>query len=211
MKTKHSNYLAAAALAALSMLALAACNSTAVRDTWTAPDVSRISFKKIMVVATFPDMADRRNAEDALKAQITRADCVTSYSVLGDETDVKDIAKVSAVIKAAGVDGIVVMRPVLEKSEILYRPGMLYPGPYRMFRSYYSPYYALRPYYYQPGRYSVERTVEIETNIYEAAGGRLLWSAVTTSPNPTDPQQLMKDASAAIRAELVREGLISRP
>jgi hypothetical protein len=50
--------------------------------------------------------------------------------------------------------------------------------------------------------------VQIETNIYEAAGERLIWSAATTSTNPGNVQQLITDAAMAIRAELVKEKLI---
>jgi hypothetical protein len=195
--------------AAFALLgALAACNSTSVDATWTAPDVSKISFKKIMVVATMPDGVTRRAAEDALKAQITRTECITSYSLLGAETDLKDFSKVSAALKAAGVDGVVVMRPVSDKKEVTYTPGMTYPAPYRSFRDYYHRTYALSSFYYEPGRFAVDRVVQIETNIYEVAGGRLIWSAATTSTNPGKIQDLIQDAATAIRAELVKENLI---
>jgi hypothetical protein len=208
MKVKPTLHLAATALAALSLLALAACNSTKVDDTWTAPDVSKIHFTKIMVMATFPDGAIRRVAEDAFAAQVTRVECITSYSLLGEDTDLKDITKVSATMKAAGVDGIIVMRPISDRKEVTYEPGMIYPMPYRTFGGYYSRGYALRPYFYEPGEFVTDRVVQIETNIYEAAGERLLWSASTTSTNPGNVPQLIKDAATAIRAELVKEKLI---
>jgi hypothetical protein len=85
---------------------------------------------------------------------------------------------------------------------------MIYPVPYRTFGGYYSRGYALRPYFYEPGEFTTDRVVQIETNIYEAAGERLLWSASTTSTNPGNVPQLIKDAAAAIRAELVKEKLI---
>jgi hypothetical protein len=208
MKKPLVSRLAAAALAAFALVGLAACNSTAVNDTWTAPDVSNIRFKKIMVVATSPDGATRRAAEDAVKAQITKAECVTSYSLLGVEADLKDIAKVSAALKSAGVDGVVVVRPVSDKNEITVTPGTLYPVPYRTFRGYYARPYALRPFYYEPAQTTVDRIVQLETNIYEVAGERLIWSAATTSTNPGNLKQLAADAAAAIRAELVKQKLI---
>ena len=196
------------ALAALGLLALAGCNSTSVVETWTAPDVSKIHFNKIMVMATFPDGATRRIAEDAFKAEVKRAECITSYSLLGSASDLKDLAKVSAVLKSAGVDGVVIMRPVSDKNVTTYTPGMMYPVPYRTFGGYYNRSYALRPFFYEPGQFVTDRIVQIETNIYEAAGERLLWSASTTSTNPGNVPQLIKDAAKAIRAELVKEKLI---
>ena len=180
-------------------------------QTWTAPDVSKISFKKVMVVATFPDGATRRSAEDAMKAEITRTECITSYSLLGAESDLKDVSKVGEALKAAGVDGVIILRPVSDKNEITYIPGAMYPAPYRTFGGYYSQSYALSSFYYQPGQYTTDRIVQIETNIYEVNGDRLVWSAATTSTNPGDLQHLIKDAVAAIRAELVDQKLIAKP
>lgn len=203
--------LAFAPLAAAAVLALAGCNSTSVDDTWTAPDLTQMRFGKIMVVATFPDGAMRRAAEDAMQSELVRAEGVTSYSLLGAESDLKDLAKVSAVLKAAGVDGVVVMRPVSDRSEIIYIPGTMYPRPYRTFRGYYSRDYALRPFFAEPGRYATERVVQLETNIYEVAGERLVWSGATTSTNPGNLRQLIKDAAAAIRAKLTEEKLVAAP
>ena len=209
LKTKSITRFAAAALAAVLFFGFTACNSTSVDDTWTAPDISKISFRKIMVVATFPDGATRRRAEDALKAQVTRAECITSYSLLGVESDLKDLTKVTDVLKAAGVDGVVIMRPVSDNKEIVYIPGTgYYPRPYRTFRGYYSRDYALGSFYYEPGRYATDRVVQIETNIYEVAGERLIWSGATTSTNPGNLQNLIKDAAAAIREKLVDEKLL---
>lgn len=208
LKTNSIIRFGAVALAAASLLGFTACNSTSVDDTWTAPDVSKISFRKIMVVATFPDGVTRRAAEDALKAQVTRAECITSYSLLGSESDLKDLTKVTGVLKAAGVDGVVIMRPVSDRKEITYIPGTVYPRPYRTFRGYYSRDYALGSFYYEPGRYATDRVVQIETNIYEVAGERLIWSGATTSTNPGNLQNLIKDAAAAIREKLVDEKLL---
>ena len=211
MKTPSLVRLAFAAMSAVSLLALSACNSTTVDDTWTAPDLTKISFKKIMVVATFPDGATRRAAENALKAQITRAECITSYSLLGAESDLKDLAKVTGALKAAGVDGVVILRPVSARTEITYIPGMAFPRPYRTFGGYYNRDYALGSFYYEPGRYATDRIVQIETNIYEVAGERLIWSGATTSTNPGNLQNLIKDAAEAIRAKLVDEKLLPAP
>ena len=211
VKTKSILRFAATALAAASFLGFTACNSTSVDDTWTAPDVSKLSFKKIMVVATFPDGATRRIAEDELKAQVTRAECITSYSLLGSESDLKDLTKVIGTLKAAGIDGVVIMRPVSDQKEITYIPGSSFPRPYRTFGDYYSREYALGSFYYEPGRYATDRVVQIETNIYEVAGERLVWSGATTSMNPGNVQNLIKDAANAIREKLVAEKLLPSP
>lgn len=194
--------------AVVGTMFLAGCNSTSVENAWVAPDVSAIKFNKIMVVATMPDGAARRTAEDAMKAQIQRAECITSYSLLGAESDLKDVAKVTAILKAAGVDGVVVVRPISDHKEVTYVPGRPMPMPYLTFRGYYSRAYGLNAFYYDPGYMESTRVVELETNIYEVAGERLIWSGVTQSTNPGKIGELAHDAAKAIRAELVRQKLI---
>jgi hypothetical protein len=211
MKNQTLLRIATAALAALTVSSFTGCNSTTVKDTWTAPDLSTIRFTKIMVVVTSPDGATRRAAEDAVKAQITKAECVTSYSLIGSETDLKDHAKVSAALKSAGVDGVIVIRPVSDKNEISYTPGTPYPAPYLTFRGYYARPYGLSSFYYEPAQTTVDRIVQLETNIYEVAGDRLIWSGTTTSTNPGNLKQLAADAANAIRDELVKRKLIAQP
>ena len=72
MKAQIFFRYAKAALAAFTLASFTGCNSTSVKDTWTAPDLSTIHFTKIMVVVTSPDGATRRATEDAVKALITK-------------------------------------------------------------------------------------------------------------------------------------------
>jgi len=199
---------AALSLVVFVVVLLSACSSNSVTELWTAPDVSKISFRKIVVIATSPDGAVRRAAEDAMKAQIRSAECVTSYTLLGGESELKNLAKVIAAFKAAGAEGVIVLRPVSDRNEITYTPGAVYPVPYRTFRGYYARPYALRLFYQEPDRVSQDRIVQFETSIYEVAGERLIWSAATTSTNPENLQALITEAAAVIRAELVRQKLI---
>lgn len=194
--------------AAAALIGLAACHSTSVGDTWVAPDVSKLSFKKIVVIAATPDGATRRLAEDTLKARITGVECVPSYSLLGTEADLIDITKIVAALKSVGADGVVVMRPVSDKDKITVVPGRIYPVEYRTFRGYYRRSYALHAYYQEPDEIRTERVVQIETNIYEVAGERLIWSGTSTTTNPGNLQQLVADTADAVRAELVKQKLV---
>jgi len=76
----------AAALFAAS-LALGACSSTKITEAWHAPDAGQLNMKKILAVAMFKNATSRRTAEDALRANITRAD----YFYAGTAMDLKKI------------------------------------------------------------------------------------------------------------------------
>jgi hypothetical protein len=209
MKNKASLRLAAGILAAVSALFLAGCGSTRVDRTWVAPDLTNLQFRKIMVIATIPAGASRREAEDAMKANILRIESVQSYKVLAAETDIKDPAKVINAIKAQGFDGVVVMRGISDRDEMSINPSAPPPPAYRTFASYFSAAYALGGYYGQT--ITANRILTVETNIYEMAGGKLIWSGTTATTTPGNIKQLVDDAAKAIRSEMVRKGLIPEP
>jgi hypothetical protein len=198
--------LVAATLIAGSALFLAGCGSTRVDRTWVTPDLTKIQFKKIMVIATIPAGASRREAEDAMKANILRIEAVQSYKVLAAESDIKNPAKVISAIKAQGFDGVVVMRGVSDRDEMSISPSAPPPAAYRTFSGYYSAAYALGGYYGQT--ITTNRILTVETNIYEMSGGKLIWSGTTATTTPGNITQLVDDAAKAIRSELVRKGLI---
>jgi hypothetical protein len=209
MKNSLTLRLAAAALVASTLLTLTSCNSTTIKDTWTAPDVSQIKFNKITVIAATKDGATRRIAEDALVATVTGIQCLPSYTLIPDGDSMKDLEKVSASLKAAAVDGVVVMRMISDKNEINVTQDMSYPMGYpmgyRSFGGYYGRYAMVG---YNSTTVTTDRIIVIETNIYEMAGGKLIWSGVTSTTSPGNMKELADGASKAIRDQLVKQKLI---
>jgi hypothetical protein len=209
---KYSRLLTVVFLTVASLICFSACSSTSVKSSWVAPDVSKIRFKKVVVVMATPDSGGRRIIEDAVKARITGAECISSYTLLSTLDDLRDIDKVSAALKAAAADGVIVLRPISVSTEVNVIPGAVYPLPYQTFRGYYQPAYGLSAMYYQePDQITTDHIVRMETSIYEVAGGRLIWSAATTTNNPEDIHKFIADLSSAIIKELVQQKLIGRP
>ena len=204
--------LAAAALATGALLSLTSCSTAEVKDVWTAPDVSKISFKKIMVIATTKDGASRRVAEDAIGAAIPNVQVVPSYAFLPGESDIKDAAKISASLKAANFDGVVVMRMISDRSEVNVSSdmGMGYPVGYRSFGGYYGR-YGYGSMGYSTTTVTTDRIISIEANIYEVPGEKLIWSGVVESTSPGNIKQMVDDTVSAIRQQLIKQKLIAAP
>ena len=138
-----------------------------------------------------------------MKAEVLKAEAVASYALIGDAEGLKDSAKVLAMLKAGNFDGVIVVRLVSDRTEIVSTPQSGYPESYRMFRGYYSQRVALSPFYYDSGHISTNRIVQLETNIYEVANERLVWSGVTNTRNPSSVQELINESATAIRNALV--------
>jgi hypothetical protein len=208
MKSALVKRLAAAALAAVALFSLNACSTAEVKDVWKAPALTNINFKKVLVIASVKDGAARRVAEDAIAAALPNAEAVPSYAFITDG-DIKDAAKISAALKAANFDGIIVMRMVSERTEVnAYSTGG-YPGYYGSFGGYY-------------GRYgygtvgmgttvTTDRIISIETNIYELASEKLIWSGAVESTSPGNIKQMVDDTVGAVRQYMLKQKLITPP
>jgi hypothetical protein len=201
-------------------LFLAGCASTKLASSWKAPEAGTIHFTKILVMAVAPVDSLRHPAEDAMRAQIKTVPVVTSYELLPKAEDGSDPVKLDAAIKAAGVDGIIVMRMVSSDSEVGYTTGGMMPSYYTSFNSYYSynfpgyhNYYnnrfaAQASFYYDPPKMYVDQIVGIETNIYNARDQALIWTGITKSTNPDGIDKLIAEVSDVVRNKLRSQGLI---
>jgi hypothetical protein len=206
--------LATAALAVVGLFGLSSCTTAEVKDVWTAPDLTNIKFKKVLVIAATKDGADgvtRRTAEDAIAQAIPGVQAVPSYAFVSD-ADIKDAAKISAAIKTAGFDGIIVMRMVSARTEITATTTG-YPGYYGSFGGYYG-----RHGYGGMGMgmgmgttVTTDRIISIETNIYEFPAEKLIWSGAVESTSPGNIKQMVDDTVGAVRQYMVKQKLIAAP
>jgi hypothetical protein len=222
MKSPSTLRFTTLVLAAIVPLLFAACASTTVENEGAAQGVTKLRFKKLVVFAPFNDPEKRRAAENELKARITRAECIPSYTILPDRKDLKDLDQVRAAIHATGADGIVVMRPTYYMTESKVSEGKIHEvtevsatsfGGY--YGGYYGPMagdYEVRQFAYQdPETVKNTKILEIETTLYDAATEKRLWSGRVISKNPLNVKQLISDAVDAIRATMVRDDLIPAP
>lgn len=210
---------------------LAGCKTTTLESTWTAPEVGSIKFNKILVIGISPVASLREPLEDKIKSQITRVPAIASYELLPEVEDQVNPEKIAEVIAAHDIDGIITLRMIGMNDEVTYHPGGYVPTYYSSFSAYYSPGYALAPYYGGMGGYgmggygmggvgmpvsyeyvepSETRDVytNIETNIYDATDGNLIWFGRTSTKNASQRQQTIEEVAAVVKAKLQSQGLI---
>jgi hypothetical protein len=80
-----------------------------------------------------------------------------------------------------------------------------YPMGYRSFHGYYGGYGM------SSTTVTTDRIMQVETNIYEFPGEKLVWSGVTESTSPGSVKQMAEDAIAAIRQQMIKQQLIAAP
>ncbi len=191
-------------IAVVFLLVTCACASTKMTKAWVYPERGPLQFESVMALVLVQDSLIRRNGEDVLVEQIRQADAVASYTFL-PESDLADEDKVRAAVVKSGVEAIIVMRPMYDEQETRYVPGS-YPTHYNSFYGYYGWAY---PVVYSPGYFKQDRLVGIETNIYDTADGKLVWSGMSETTNPKDTRKTIADTAKAVRSAMKKHGFIS--
>ena len=186
----------------LAVAVLMSCATTTIVNSWKAPDAQPITFKKVLVAVVGADQTVRRVGEDRLVARLALrgVDGYPSYKfVPGNEE--KDVEKVKARVKEAGIDGAIVMRIVSARTEVNYVSGT-YPSPYYSFYGYWGYGWG------SPGYVATDQVVRIESNVYSVAQDKLIWAGASETYNPTEAGQLVDEVATAAAAQMRKEGLI---
>lgn len=189
-----------AALAGLTIATLAAsCATTNMSSTWTDPAAKGAALSKIAVVCMTKDPGLRRTAEDTAASQMTGAQAIPSYQLLGD-ADLKDREAVKTKLRAAGVNGVLVMR----LAGVTERVSPV-DGPYSTFDGYYD--YAGSA-VYTPGYLETDTIVHVVSNLYDLNQNKLIWSGTSQTFDPASAKQFMTDVSKAVAKSLQKDRLI---
>ena len=173
------------------------CATTALTSTWRDPAVAQLSFRNVLVLAPTRDPSVRRVAEDELARRIKNAHAVPSYTMIPD-TELGDSEAVRARARAAGFDGVVILRVTNVDKQATWVPGAWAGPPYA-----YTGWAA-----YDPGYMRVDTYVRVETNVYSLPEDRLVWAAVSRTTNPDSVRSLVKDTAKEVEKEMRREGLL---
>jgi hypothetical protein len=115
---------------------------------------------------TFVELFGKEN----IKAQ-------AGHIVTGGQVIEPDQQSILAAVQKSGADTVLITRVVDRESETITRPGVVYYGPepyYMGMHDYYG--HAYRAVYSPPVNYR-ETTVRLESNIYDVATKKLIWTA----------------------------------
>lgn len=180
-------------------LALAAgcASTTGMSSTWTDPAAKGSPLAKVAVVCMVADPAMRQMAENTTASQLTGAQAIPSYQLLGD-TNIQDREAIKARLSEAGVDGVLVMRVV----SITERVNAV---PYQTFDGYYD--YAGAS-VYNPSSMPSDTIVHVVSNLYSIERNKLIWSGISQSFDPASAKAFMTGVSKAVAKSLQKDRLI---
>jgi len=184
--------------------------------TWTSPDYAQMKdVDEVLVVAVTATEVRRRIFEDSLVSKL-QAEGISAYpsNQFHESVDQMDEEEVEALIKERGIEAVIVTRVLnIDRQEVVVPPSTTVSSYPSYGRPYYDSWYGYYSHGYgvthDPG-YTYEKvTVSLETNLYDAANGKLIWSGQSDTYNPDSTQDVFGPTTDIIVDELVYQKLLS--
>jgi hypothetical protein len=208
MRGQIKTFLLYSSIILLPVVLFAGCSSSKLIDSWKDQTYKRGTMKNVLVLAINNNKAKRRIWEDsyveALKEKRIKATPSYRYypNDVPEEKDIPDLFK-------ENYDGIVLIQKVSEENKKYRVPGQLYYMPLNYgfgFRRWYGMgYRVLRT----PGYIERETVTQIETTLWEPSeDGKMIWSAITESVNPSSPRSFSKEVSDLVVPKMIRDRII---
>lgn len=209
-----------------TMLAVASCGTQTMLDaSWLAPQTQPAPLGKIAVIAVLKDPSASREFEIAASDRLARAgvQAVPGFSILGNDTKLSQ-AEMEQRVRGSGADGVMIFKMIAVDTTRAYVPptsyaipdlaygswwddpywGYYYPYPYH----YWGYWYPAMQVVYTPGYWALEATYRVETALYRTSDSRLVWTATSSTYNPTGDYDLAASLMSAILPELKKDDLV---
>jgi hypothetical protein len=195
-------------LLAFSALLLGACASIETTAEWKDPEYRGGAVASFLVVGVSDNLPARRRFEDEFAAtlQAAGAQASASYKVLGEGVEPSAEA-VETYLADASQDAILVTHLIGSEARNVYTPPSWQPVP-RYYDSYRGYYGAVHDYVYRPGYYTEHEFVQLETNLYRAGDGVLIWSMQSQSIDPGSIDRLIDDLIELATKRMQDQGLL---
>jgi len=214
MKVKAS-YLGV--LLILALLHTGCRTQQRVTQSWVSEDLKEgAHYQKVFISVMSENEVARRAVEDGLTRQLEawQVESVAGSEVLPvmfDRETKPERSKVLAVVRKRNCDAIFTVTVLHVNTEERYVPPTYdpYNAGYGFYGSFYG-YYGYRyPVVYEPGYYRQDKTYLLESNLYDAASGKLVWTVQSTAFNPSSLQSWLKQYLRLMVAQMEKDDLIS--
>jgi len=190
-------------------LMLSSCASTVMTGSWKDPAYSSGPFKKLMVVGVAKREVMRRSFENSFATQLQLHGVQGIPSgTFSPGTEQLDKDAMAAKLAELGCDGVLITRLVDQRTKTTYYPptGYAVPVAYRAgYYAYYTGAYAIA---YSPGYTEESTTVSLETNLYDARTGSLVWTGLTDTELYGDPFAQVEEFVGIVVKEMAGETLL---
>jgi len=192
---------------------IASGRSTKLVTSWKNPEYSGPRFHKILVLGMSDKPGVRADFEDALSKLVggNGVEAVPGNTILLRPEDTKlDLNYLKTQIREFKIDAVIVSRLVKVETNVTYIPGQPYLIPYPYYNSFYGYYGAVYPMVYSPDYLREDKTVRIETNVYDTRtpDAQIVWTCISDTFNPRSADKAIDGVTKLIVKELHKEAIL---
>jgi hypothetical protein len=173
-------------------------------------------YKSIYIVVISQDNEANKIVEDLMAKRIKSRGPIAVKSSDFFPLNISSNKRVSKdqmddAIKKSGCDAVFTIALLDVRTEHHYTPGTVYaPAGYGFYGSYYGYYNYYYPQVYSPGYYTSEKVYYLESNFYDLASDKLIWSVQSETYEPSGLKSWFQGYSYMLINHLKKEGLIKK-
>ena len=194
----------------IALISVSVHAGTKYKTTWRAAEIGPQSFagKKVAAVVISGDESLRVSSEEALVRELAGRGVqgVAAYRIVPKEA-LRQADTARPFFERAGLEGVIVLRPVSLERERTYTP-----------ETWASPYYGTLWGYYGYGWGSVTTggyvtdtpVLTVETLIFSMSRDRLIWAGVSETKHPETVQKVVAELVQSAAKELKKQGLTAK-
>jgi len=202
---------------AIGQLTVFGCSDTGFLSTWVNPDFSKPALSHVLVIGVSEQESGRRFWEGAFAEELDNQGVMAEESfLLIPSRGALTKEAVIAVVREKKLDGVLVTRllavtqgrdesPASAATVVPHVPQHGEPY-YGGWYDYYTRAHALST---EPGETVAEVVVTLETNLYDAKTGTLVWSGQTQTFRPSHAADVIGPTTQLVAMELATKKLIT--
>jgi hypothetical protein len=197
------------------------CSSLSLVSSWKDPAVTTKHYRKLLVVGIAEKVQMRQTFEEVFASEVSKrgAAGIASYTITG--VDAKPSrALLEEAVKKSGADGVITTRLADIKENRQARTGFVVTDrgftnpafsddifPNDLF-DFYGGSVSYATFEHKAVDVTMSTKVAIETNLFDAGTGRLVWSGTTSVTDPKGLITVSRELADTVVKEMVKDGLM---
>jgi hypothetical protein len=204
------------------IVTLTACAGISLVDSWKDAGASPKHYRKLLVVGIADKSQMRQVFEEVFASEVRKsgASAVPSYTITGAQGK-PTRASLEEAVRKSGADGVITTRLVSLKRDTDVRTGFVMTDrgysnsrfndaavvPADLY-GFYGTTVSYASYQHQSVDVTISTVATIETNLFDAGTGRLVWSGTTSAVKPEGIITVSNELAQVVIRAMIREGLI---
>jgi hypothetical protein len=216
MKTNTRHFLLVITVLVSGHLLIGCRPSSQITGSWKSPDATGNAYRKVLVAALTNNAADRQTVETELvdhllKKGVRATRSIDVFPPSFTQGKLPPRGEIIDKIRQTGHDAVLTASLLDSGTETHYVPNSIAYAPmgahiyYNNFYGYYSHHYSA---VYSPGYYVATHTYFLETNFYDVATEKLLWSAQSETYDPSSIGRFSKNFAKLTMGRLSKDGIL---